>query len=297
MLTLPTQVLAGCTVAPANVTCYVDTGDRILGNGNVAGSDAISLEYCAQICRTKGNALAGAENGNECYCGDSLKGTPQEAKGDCKTGCNGASKEQCGGNWRISVYPVNCSGDPEPRPKQTPELINPCLDKTSKFASQPWCDHTLPLDARVADMVSRLTLDEKICLQGTGGCNIDSLGLPPYNWWSEASSGVASGRDTQTTKFAFPIVRLAPSTRLAAPPLHASHGASLPRQTTGMSFNRTMWRLTGRQIGTEARAMMNAGNGFSTFWAPVINLGQDGGETLRCRERIPSTRASTRSTS
>ena len=59
--------------------------------------------------------------------------------------------------------------------------------------------------------------------------------------------GVASGRNTQTTKFAFPI-------------------------TTGMSFNRTMWQLTGRQIGVEARAMMDAGNGYSTFWAPVINL-------------------------
>ena len=61
---------------------------------------------------------------------------------------------------------------------------------------------------------------------------------------------MASGRNTQTTKFAFPI-------------------------TTGMSFNRTMWRLTGRQIAMEARAMMNAGNGYSTFWAPVINLARE----------------------
>ena len=79
---------------------------------------------------------------------------------------------------------------------------------------------------------------------------IPSLGLAPYNWWSEASTGVASGRNTQTTKFAFPI-------------------------TTGMSFNRTLWQLTGRQIGREARAMMNAGNGYSTFWAPVINLARE----------------------
>ena len=41
-----------------------------------------------------------------------------------------------------------------------------------------------------------------------------------------------------------------------------------------MSFNRTLWKLTGAQIGREARAMMNSGNGFSTFWAPVINLGK-----------------------
>ena len=66
---------------------------------------------------------------------------------------------------------------------------------------------------------------------------------------NEASTGVASGRNTQTTKFAFPI-------------------------TTGAAFNRTLWQLTGRQIGTEARAMANAGNGYSDFWAPVINLGE-----------------------
>ena len=41
------------------------------------------------------------------------------------------------------------------------------------------------------------------------------------------------------------------------------------------SFNRTLWRVTGAQIGREARAMMNAGNGFSSFWAPVINLARE----------------------
>ena len=91
---------------------------------------------------------------------------------------------------------------------------------------------------------------EKICNLDTGGCPIKALNLPAYNWWSEASSGVASGRWTETTKFAFPI-------------------------TTGMSFNRTLWQVTGNTIGKEARAMMNAGNGLSTFWAPVINLARE----------------------
>ena len=43
----------------------------------------------------------------------------------------------------------------------------------------------------------------------------------------------------------------------------------------GMSFNRSLWKLVGRQIGREARAAMNTGNAFSTFWAPVINLARD----------------------
>ena len=35
------------------------------------------------------------------------------------------------------------------------------------------------------------------------------------------------------------------------------------------SFNRTLWQLTGRQIGHEARSLMNQGMAGSTYWAPV----------------------------
>jgi beta-D-xylosidase 4 len=42
-----------------------------------------------------------------------------------------------------------------------------------------------------------------------------------------------------------------------------------------MSFNRSLWAATGAQIGREARASMNAGDAWSTFWAPVINLARD----------------------
>ena len=42
-----------------------------------------------------------------------------------------------------------------------------------------------------------------------------------------------------------------------------------------MSFNRSLWQATGARIGREARASMNAGNAYSTFWAPVINLARE----------------------
>jgi len=196
--------------------------------------------------------LAGVENGGECYCGNKLNVASPPVSSGCSKGCSSGVPEDghCGGFWAIEVFPVNCTGAPEPKPAEAPELVNPCRDPTGPYASQPWCDATLALEARVDDAVSRLTLDEKISAMGTGTGALPSLGLPAYNWWSEASSGIATGRHTQTTKFAFPI-------------------------TTGMSFNRTMWQLTGRQIAMEGRAMMNAGNGYSTFWAPVINLARE----------------------
>eukprot|EP00935_MAST-01C_sp_MAST-1C-sp1_P002246 g2246.t1 len=121
----------------------------------------------------------------------------------------------------------------------------------------PWCNPTLAIDARVADMVSRMTLEEKIGCMDSNGYPIKGLGLKAYNFWSEASTGVANRghKPTKvgsfsTTKFAFPI-------------------------TTGMSFNRSLWFTTGAQIGREARAMMNVGSSYSTFWAPVINLARE----------------------
>ena len=62
-------------------------------------------------------------------------------------------------------------------------LINPCLNQSSGQADLPWCDHTLPVDVRVDDMISRMTLDEKISTMNTRNAPINSLGLyNPYNW-------------------------------------------------------------------------------------------------------------------
>jgi hypothetical protein len=44
-------------------------------------------------------------------------------------------------------------------------------------SGQLWCNASLPIDERVADMVSRMTLTEKIANLDTGGGTIRSLGL------------------------------------------------------------------------------------------------------------------------
>lgn len=58
-----------------------------------------------------------------------------------------------------------------------PLLNNPCTNASSAQAKLPWCDYTLRVSARVADMISRMTLDEKIQQGGTGAPAIPSLGL------------------------------------------------------------------------------------------------------------------------
>jgi beta-glucosidase-like glycosyl hydrolase len=83
---------------------------------------------------------------------------------------------------------------------------------------------------------------------------LDSIGTYDYNFWSEATHGVATFlwtyKNPTTTNFPFPI-------------------------TTAMAFNRSLWWHTGQHIAREARALMNAGHAWSTFWTPVINLARE----------------------
>ncbi|MDR0960951.1 MAG: glycoside hydrolase family 3 C-terminal domain-containing protein [Mediterranea sp.] len=52
-------------------------------------------------------------------------------------------------------------------------------------------DTTLSADERAADLVSRLTLDEKVSLMQYNSPAIPRLGIKAYNWWNEALHGVA----------------------------------------------------------------------------------------------------------
>jgi len=147
---------------------------------------------------------------------------------------------------------IRQNGRPYP-PPGTPYLENPC--KSSPYQGFSFCNTQLSLDERASDAVSRLTQEEKFgALTGSfdpAPGSLPSLGLGAYIWQSEATHGISEVRNDPTTpyqsNFALPI-------------------------TTGCSFNRSLWYATGNQIGREARAFMNAGNAYSTFWAPVINI-------------------------
>jgi len=67
------------------------------------------------------------------------------------------------------------------------------------FAQQPpiYQDLAAPIEARAADLVSRMTLEEKVSQLMNDSPAIDRLGVPAYNWWNECLHGVArAGRAT-----------------------------------------------------------------------------------------------------
>ena len=60
------------------------------------------------------------------------------------------------------------------------------------FAQQPpYKDPSLPVEQRVNDLVSRMTLEEKVTQLGHVAGGIPRLGVPDYNWWNEGLHGVA----------------------------------------------------------------------------------------------------------
>jgi beta-glucosidase len=61
----------------------------------------------------------------------------------------------------------------------------------------PYLNPDLTPEARAADLVSHLTLDEKVLQMQNGAPALDRLNIPAYDWWNEALHGVArAGRAT-----------------------------------------------------------------------------------------------------
>jgi len=114
----------------------------------------------------------------------------------------------------------------------------------------------LEFEERARDLVSRMTLEEKVSQLTNNAAAVDHLGIPEYNWWNECLHGVArAGKAT-----VFP-------------------------QAIGMAatFDRELMLRMADATSTEARAKYNdfisrGKRGIYqglTFWSPNINIFRD----------------------
>lgn len=69
---------------------------------------------------------------------------------------------------------------------------------SAQETSYPFRNPDLPLETRINDIISRLTLDEKVQLMRHEAPAIERLGIPAYNWWNEALHGVARTQEKVT---------------------------------------------------------------------------------------------------
>ena len=61
----------------------------------------------------------------------------------------------------------------------------------SRNPNPVYTDPTRPIEERVDDLISRMTLEEKISQMAYDAPAIERLGIPAYNWWNECLHGVA----------------------------------------------------------------------------------------------------------
>ncbi|XP_057752876.1 beta-xylosidase/alpha-L-arabinofuranosidase 2 [Arachis stenosperma] len=130
--------------------------------------------------------------------------------------------------------------------------------KNPVLAGYGFCNKSLSVSARVADLVGRLTLQEKIGNLVNTASDVSRLGIPKYEWWSEALHGVSN---------------VGPGTRFSSV-VPAATSFPMPI-TIAASFNSTLFETIGRVVSTEARAMHNVGLAGLTYWSPNINIFRD----------------------
>ena len=65
------------------------------------------------------------------------------------------------------------------------------LDVAYQQATPDYKNPSIPIDKRVDDLVSRMTLEEKVSQMMNSAAAIERLGIPDYEWWNEGLHGVA----------------------------------------------------------------------------------------------------------
>ncbi len=70
-------------------------------------------------------------------------------------------------------------------------LFTAFFAKAQEYRQYPMWNHQLPIATRVNDVVSRLTLEEKVAQMLNSTPAIARLGIPAYDWWNEVLHGVA----------------------------------------------------------------------------------------------------------
>lgn len=132
----------------------------------------------------------------------------------------------------------------------------PFIDLNRNGTRETYEDPVAGIDARLDDLLARLTLEEQCALLDMDSPAIERLGLPAHHWWSEAIHGVARrGRATQ-----FPV-----SIALAA------------------TWDPALLERIAAAIGDEARALHHADDPQTrthryhglTIWSPTVNMARD----------------------
>ena len=91
--------------------CYADSNiSRTLPHSRGSWSQMTQL-FCTELCRpdaTAKSTYVGDENGDECWCGDSMQSPTKVDDSFCATPCAGNASETCGGAGYVHIFEGDC---------------------------------------------------------------------------------------------------------------------------------------------------------------------------------------------
>ena len=123
-------------------------------------------------------------------------------------------------------------------------------------------DTSLSFEERVENLISVLTPEEKVGLMMNKAISVDRLGIPSYNWWSEACHGVVKAG---YTVYPQPIGMAA-----------AFNPEMIYDVFTQVSDEaRANWNRSEREYNVAMGAINYPGNPELTFWCPNVNIVRD----------------------
>ncbi|MBO4916996.1 MAG: glycoside hydrolase family 3 C-terminal domain-containing protein [Bacteroidales bacterium] len=126
----------------------------------------------------------------------------------------------------------------------------------------PFQNPKLSVEKRVENLISLLTPEEKVGLMMNGSISVDRLGIPAYNWWSEACHGICRPGAT-----VFPQ-----SIGLAAT---FDEPQQLEIYTAVSDEARATWNTTDHMIFGKTEATGGIWNIGLSFWCPNVNIFRD----------------------
>lgn len=105
----------------------------------------------------------------------------------------------------VSLFSISAAARPVSKShlSSKPSAGDPHVCSATRFASvglniseYKFCDRSLSYRVRAKDLVDRMTVEEKVQQLGNKAYGVPRLGIPPYQWWSEALHGVANSPGT-----------------------------------------------------------------------------------------------------
>ena len=139
--------------------------------------------------------------------------------------------------------------------------LSACNGNSSQY-EYPFQNPNLKIEKRVENLLSLLTPEEKVVLMMNGSISVDSLGIPAYNWWSEACHGICMNGAT-----VFPQ-----AIALAAT---FDDAQQFEIYTAVSDEARAHWNTSDHKQFGKTRATGGAWHQGLSFWCPNINIFRD----------------------